>query len=364
MRRYYFAVLVLLAGCANVGNEHGTGGTSGSKAEPEQGGSQIKLTRHEVMDTDGTGKLAGTYLLPDGYTAEDELTWVPGAYMCPVVGTSVLKSADKQIMIVSSSGSQTGFAHSPAGDQGADPPKSVSSYLLNRWRKAHPDIRVSVVSKQDSDIAEATHSGPGWRMSGRRGFLTMKYVDGDTTYLVRCHARIDVMSTTPTTTAIGGTLYEGAWVTSNVYTVIAPEDRIEEAMRIFGIVLSSYRMDPHFFNTIMQAREIIQRNFYAGVRRAGEISRIISQTNDEITASMDKTYHDNEAAQEHEITGFDDYIRGVDKYDESEGQVSLPSGYAHAWSDGNGKYIVTDQHGYDPNVGGPNGTWHEMEKSR
>ena len=62
--------------------------------------------------------------------------------------------------------------------------------------------------------------------------------------------------------------------------------------------------------------------------------------------------------------GFDDYLRGIDRYNESDGRISLLSGYVKAWSDGNGSYIVTDQHLYDPNVNGPGGTWHEMEHSR
>jgi hypothetical protein len=135
-------------------------------------------------------------------------------------------------------------------------------------------------------------------------------------------------------------------------------------MKLFGIVLASYRTDPHFFNTVMQARDIIQRNFYGRLGQIMETSRIISQTNDEISASIESSYKATQAAEDHEATGFDDYIRGIDRYQESDGNVSLPSGYAHAWSDGNDRYLVTDQTLYDPNVRGPGGTWHEMEKTR
>jgi len=147
------------------------------------------------------------------------------------------------------------------------------------------------------------------------------------------------------------------------FTVTAPEERFPEAMKMFGLIIGSSKMDPHFYNTVVQAQQIIQKNFYARERQIMETSRIISQTNDEIIDSMNQSYHASETADEKELTGFDDYIRGIDRYNEGEGsEVSLPSGYAHAWSDGNGKYLVSDEHGLDPNVGGPNGTWHEMEK--
>lgn len=80
--------------------------------------------------------------------------------------------------------------------------------------------------------------------------------------------------------------------------------------------------------------------------------------------AINSQYKASQAANEHEAADFDDYIRGIDRYDESDGQVSLPSGYGHEWSDGNGSYIVTDQHLYDPNVNGPGGAWHEMEHSK
>jgi hypothetical protein len=95
-----------------------------------------------------------------------------------------------------------------------------------------------------------------------------------------------------------------------------------------------------------------------------EMSQIISQTNDRMSDAINRTYERSEEAVEHEATGFDDYIRGIDRYKDDDDQVSLPSGYNHAFSDGNGNYIVTDEHGYDPNVNGPNGNWHEMEKQQ
>ncbi len=325
-------------------------------------GNVLQLTLHEVMDTEGTGKLAGTYLLPDGYEATDEVTWIPDNYLTPVVGTTTLQSDDGSILMESMSGLQICFGHSPAGSTGIDPPKSVCAFLINDWKKKHPGLAFSVVDKKNTPVPEDSQSPPGGRMYSNRGDVQLRYAKDGTDFLVKIHAKIFVMETTPVTTAIGGTLYEGSWVIQNNYTVTAPEDRFPDAMKLFGIVLASYRIDPHFYNTVVQAQAIIQRNFYSNQRQIMETSRIISQTNDQMIDSINQSYQANRATNEKEVTGFDDYIRGIDRYNEEGGEVSLPSGYAHAWSDGNGKYLVSDEHGYDPNVGGPNGTWHEMEK--
>src|SRR5579862_5541453 len=366
MCKYWLAAIVLLAGCADSPTQH-AGNSPPGTASPaarasESTGTQIRLALHKVMDTTGTGKVAGTYLLPDGYSATDEIKWIPDDYLTPVVGSSTLKSSDGRVVIESMSGLETNFGHSPAGAFGVDPPESVSGFLLRAWKKAHSDLKFTVIDKQDSDIPDATQNGAGFRMFGKRGVIKLQYVKDGATYQVKSHARIDVMTTIPETTAIGGTMYEGGWVISNAYTVTAPKEQLPEAMKLFGIVLASYRIDPHFFNTVMQARDIIQRNFYGRLGQIMETSRIISQTNDEISASIDSAYKATQATEDREATNFDDTIRGIDRYQESEGDVSLPSGYAHAWSDGNGTYIVTDQALYDPNVSGPGGTWHEMEK--
>jgi uncharacterized protein YceK len=103
MRSYWFVVaVVFLAGCAPVINQQGGNGNSGAASSgeksPEQTGAQIGLTLHKVMDANGTGKLAGTYLLPEGYTAEDEIKWIPNDYLTPVVGTTTMKSDDGSVV--------------------------------------------------------------------------------------------------------------------------------------------------------------------------------------------------------------------------------------------------------------------------
>jgi hypothetical protein len=59
---------------------------------------------------------------------------------------------------------------------------------------------------------------------------------------------------------------------------------------------------------------------------------------------------------------FSQAIRGVDEYyDPSEGQgIELPGGHDHAWSNGIGEYILTNDANF-PNVGA-NPNWEPMER--
>jgi hypothetical protein len=364
--RFAFAAIMFVVGALSTmahGVDNAVAATFGKQSLAHKG-TQIRLTRHKVVDKNGTGKLAGIYLLPDGFTATDSIKWMPNDYLIPVVGTSTLKNKDESVIMEWMSGMQTNFGHGPAGSFGTDPPESVCAFLLSLWIREHEGVDVTVVSRQDSNIPESTQTGAGFKTIGKRGVLKLQYRENGVTYLAKSSARVDVMMTIPAATAIGGAMYEGGWVISNAYDVSAPSDKLPGAMKLFAIVLASYRTDPHFFNTVAQARDIIQKNFYGQLGVIMETSKIISQTNDEISASIHSQYQTASAASDHEAANFDDYIRDIDRYQEPDGPIGLPSGYAHAWSDGNGKYIVTDQHLYDPNVNGPGGTWSELHKAR
>ncbi len=327
-------------------------------------GTTYTLVKHKVIDREGTGKLAFTYLLPKGWKAVDALKWLPQDYMTPVVGTTTITSPDGRIELDTMSGLESNYSHGPAGDSGVFPPRSVAAYLLGQWKRCHPNIEPEVVASTDTPVSSpsGTPSSIG-RSYAVRGTLKLRYSQNGRTFLVKTQARIDVFHTNAAPTAIGGEMFEGGWTISDFFAVTAPQSQVTGAMKVLGIVLTSTRTDPHFFNTVAQAQRIISQNFYSMERSIMETSHIISQTNDAISDMIVGSYKKSQAAQDQEVTNFDDYVRGVQKYNDSSGTTDLPSGYAHAWKDDRGNYIVTDDHLYNPNAHGAGGTWHELEKS-
>lgn len=359
------ALMAVMAGCSSHGSGTGkeTSSTVGGAASTETG-TAYHMTLHKVMDEEGTGKLAFTYLIPDGWTATDKITWIPNDFMTPEVGSSTLKSADGLIELYSASGVWTNYGHSPTGDYGQGPPKSVADILLQEFKDKHPGVEFEILTKDDRIVDSLLGAAPPQGSNyGLKGVLKVRFTQDGKTFLTKAQARMDGMEMTPQATAIGGTISEGGWRITETLAVTAPEDKMDEALKIVGIILTSSRLDPHFFNTVVQAQKIISDNFYSQQRQIAQISQIISQTNDEISDTIMSSYHSGQAAEDKEISGFDDYIRGVDKYQDTDAPVDLPSGYAHAFADNNGHYIVTDQHGFDPNVGGDGGTWRELQKA-
>ncbi len=346
--------------------------THGQAAEPEgkgQGeaksdpGAAVRLQLHRVMDTEGSGGLAYTFLLPEGWTSEDRLHWLVDNYTTPVVGFSLIKSEDGREEIDSVSGVATSFSHGPAGDSGMPPPRSLSQYLLSDWKRRHPGLNFQVTSREDTPIDVSGDPNVGFgKVSAQHGLVKLSFRRNGQIYLSKVQARMDTFRTNSAPTAIGGEIYEGGWRISSQFTVTAPAAEFDHAMRTCALVLTSSKTDPHFFSRVAQAQKVIQARFYDMQNRIRETSQLISQTNDEISDSIMSSYNTSQAAADHEAANFDDYIRGVDKYSDASGPIDLPSGYAHAWADNQGHYIVSDQGLYDPNVSGPGGTWQELEK--
>jgi hypothetical protein len=59
-----------------------------------------------------------------------------------------------------------------------------------------------------------------------------------------------------------------------------------------------------------------------------------------------------------------EYIRGIESYRDpyEDRAVQLPSGYSGVWVNRTGEYVLSDEAGFDPNVGS-NVEWRRLEKA-
>ena len=100
-------------------------------------------------------------------------------------------------------------------------------------------------------------------------------------------------------------------------------------------------------------------NQHRSLQRLGDLSRSISDASDSI---MDG-YFERSAAYDRMGEKYSEAIRGVDSYVDptSDFRPELPGGYDHAWTNGLGEYIVSNDHLFDPNL---NSTmdWRQMER--
>ncbi|HWD38933.1 MAG TPA: hypothetical protein VG944_08805 [Fimbriimonas sp.] len=173
-------------------------------------GTVYKMTLHKVIDRQGTGKVAGTYLIPKGWSAEDNVTWVPNDYVTPVVATSKIKSPDGLIELQTLSGINIGFSHGPAGDSGQMPPRSVTDLLVQSFQRDYPGVQFEIVSKTDEPLNDPVLSNPSLGTArAERGTLKLRFTKNGRAMLLKSTARLDSFATHPEPTAIGGNPVRG-----------------------------------------------------------------------------------------------------------------------------------------------------------
>ena len=142
------------------------------------------------------------------------------------------------------------------------------------------------------------------------------------------------------------------WIADQLGALRAEKGKLDGQAKILETIVASTRLQPRWFNRYQQLVEALTAYQNQQIANAGVISRIISQTYDEISESRRQSYEQNQAAMDRINQSYDQYIRGVDDYrnPDTGDRVELPSGYALAWRGLNDEYLVTDNPNFNPNV--------------
>lgn len=160
-----------------------------------------------------------------------------------------------------------------------------------------------------------------------------------------------------------GTVANTNWMGEYIFSFKAEKGKLDASSKIFQTMINSFQLNPQWFNKYSQLTEYLIRSQIQQIQNIGQISRIISQTSDEISDMMMKSYQDRQATYDRISTDFSQMIRGVEEYHNPIDQkpVELPSGYSAAWTNGLGEYVLSDDYSFNPNVES-NQNWQKMER--
>ena len=118
-----------------------------------------------------------------------------------------------------------------------------------------------------------------------------------------------------------------------------------------------------FYNKFIQVTQLLSDAVYQRIYAAGQISKIISQTNDQISKTISDSYWNTQKSNERNNQQFSDYLRGVDRYSDGQNNIQLPSGYTNAWVNDKGEYLLSETNSYDPNQE-LNGNWKQLDRMK
>jgi len=147
-----------------------------------------------------------------------------------------------------------------------------------------------------------------------------------------------------------------------------PANRRDEAVRLLGTTLSSYRVNPAWQQAKDQFMAKLGNIEHAGnmerLRLMGEQSAEYARARSDAQDTAMRNWEQQNAASDASQHRFIQTIREVETWTDSKGApVELSAGYAHGWSRPDGSYILTNNSTFDPAVAFQQ-NWTRMEKKK
>jgi hypothetical protein len=141
------------------------------------------------------------------------------------------------------------------------------------------------------------------------------------------------------------------WSVEHIYSYTAEKGKLDEARKIGETIRLSIKNNPLWLSKVSQVVEYLQHNQMQQIRNAGEVSKIISQTNNEISDMIMDSYNKRQETMDHIHENYSDYIRGVEQYRDpfDNKPVELPSGYQYHWRNRLGETVISNNPDDNPN---------------
>jgi hypothetical protein len=339
----------------------------------------IRFRTFKYVDTQGIGIEAFRVLIPSDWKFEGGIRWTLDNPGMPAVasfriynpnGPEELEGFPNQAFFWTDNPTQLRLF--PVGSRyfGSEvrpivgPVAALKRIILLRFRGNVQDLRI-VREEELPDLAKslgaATQSLPGLSTSADGAKLRVQYQRGGKWMEEELYGLVESMSFP--IRSMFGQFTNTNWYVDYLFSFKAEKGTLDAHSKLFQTMATSFRVDPRWFNKYNQVVQYLIQRQIRHIHNLGELSRIISQTHNEISDMMMQSYNQRQEVYDHVAENFSQYVRGVDQYYNPVEQkpVELPSGYQQAWTNSLGEYILSDQEDFNPNIGS-NQNWQKMER--
>lgn len=244
------------------------------------------------------------------------------------------------------------------------PIEALRKIVVPRFRGGARDLKVT---KEDHlpELAKTVGAGanaqPGVRAAADGARIRVEYTRKGTRYEEEIYGVVESYGFP--IQSMYGTFTNTIWTVDYLFSFKAEKGKLDSMATLFKTIVSSFRVNPRWFNKYTQVVEYLIKAQIRQIRSAGELSRIISRTHNEISDEMLRSFEDRQAAYDRISEKFSQQIRDVDAYySPVEGRsIELPGGYRQAWTNNLGDVVLSEAEDFNPNIGS-NQNWQKMEK--
>lgn len=384
------AIMLLLSACDQSAKNPATTAQTDSKPKI------LKFKKQTLIDKEGTGKEALTFLMPDDWKMQGGIHWNVNDVQLPATCAVQISNPSGEIsfqgfpnMVFLISSDPDFNDEYPAGSKlyaatvlNVAPTvfDLMKNFVISQYRNI-PSIKFT--AQKELSVAEATHSQQKdyAKTNSSSGVISLEYTEGGKTY------EENIYGTLSKVPVASGTEYD---YLSLCYGCKAIKGQLKDNMGIFETMLNSVRVNPKWNAAFMMISQKLTQQAFAsnyqnqnggnyngnyenggnygnnggnynsgypgnnGNGNFGSLSDYISQANAAAENSNMSAYENQQRSEDRVFENYSDYMLDYQNYKDpnSGDSYKLPSGYDNAWLDNNsGEYILSNQAGYDPNVG-------------
>lgn len=342
----------------------------------EAGKDYIILKRFRVTDNQGFNQPVevSSFLLPENWQVNSSVQWNATSKCLPEMLQASIQasSPDKEYELMMLPATQFDWSNDPiyldAMQRGfnlhscqiAQPldaagyiSQGIAPYLKAQVKSAKPIAELQQAMDQGAaQMTQAARAGGNnaYSHKGSAAEGVLQFADGKEG-LAFC----TVMQTILTMPGAQGGMSESYYCYVAMRIVIKYTSGKEAmARKIMSTFFSSARINPQWGNAVQQFFANVSRNAQDETWKQIQISH---QAQEEIGNNIIRSWEAKNTANAGSAGSgdnnaqFGQYLRGVENYtDESGNKVELTSGYNHAWSRGDGSYVMSNNTAFDPNV--------------
>jgi len=309
---------------------------------------------HKVMDTNGSGHVALTYLLPKGWKTDDNLVWNLMQQTTPLQFITSASSPDGQYSVKYRNIYHAWYTRtSNIGNKGEPAPDSPTEYAVQLFEKGHPGAQVEVADRQEKPIASMFKPMATQTTKSLACSVKLRYTSNGTSMMAKVAFRYDGYDSG---TAWGKShgFSNGEWYLMDWSIVTGPESQFPKALRIGAVSLSSEHFDPAFFQQYMEVCAALTQQIAA---EGAERLEIIRKSYHPINSFNKQKFDEQEAAKDRFTRAMCDYASDQQRFTDGKTQFIVPIGYKYAGVKDNGDVIVTDDPTYNKYK-----EWQEMNR--
>lgn len=237
-----------------------------------------------------------------------------------------------------------------------DPQRFVQEVVWPSFRRGVSARIVGVEEMPElARLVAQQNGGQGVQAEARSARVRLEYREGSRTMQEDVYVTLGFYSSPMMPGSV-------IWKAERLFAFAAEKGRIDERKDLVQAIVNSVRLSPQWFAGYMQVFELWQKGQYQAIADAGRISRQISRNNDEILAMYHSAWEQQQKSQDAVADSWSRYMRGEERYEDpyKGDSIALPSGYDDAWVSSSGEYLLSNQAGFDPNVGSTI-EWRRME---